>query len=147
MTLRPHKAENIGVAHGKWGERVATDYLRCHGYEIIERNSRPCERDNRLEIDIIAWDRPRDTMVFIEVKQHASFSQYAHRLRSITRQKRKNLLRACNAWRRINRWLGAIRFDVVEIHGVPENGSPVIDHIRNVRLFAMPDRFVHWEQS
>ena len=53
----PHKADNIGVLHGAWGEAVATEYLRRHGYEIVDRNSRPVERDERLEIDVVAWDR------------------------------------------------------------------------------------------
>ena len=66
------------------------------------------------------------------------------RLRSITRRKCQNLRRACNAWRRINKWAGACRFDVIEIYGVPEGGKPVIDHIPNVRLFAKPERFVNW---
>ena len=140
----PRKADNIGVLHGAWGEAVATDYLRRHGYEIVDRNSRPVERDERLEIDIVAWDRKKDAMVFIEVKQHAKPSPYARRLRSVDKRKRMNLRRACNAWRRTNKWHGAFRFDVIEIYGVPGGGEPVIDHISDVELFAKRGRFVNW---
>ena len=140
----PRKTDNIGVLHGAWGEAVATDYLRRHGYEIVDRNSRPVERDERLEIDIVAWDRRKDAMVFVEVKQHASMSPYARRLQSVDKRKRMNLRRACNVWRRTNRWHGAFRFDVIEIYGVPEGGKPVIDHISDVELFAKPGRFVNW---
>ena len=140
----PHEVRNLGVARGAWGERVAAEHLRRNGFEIVERNVRPVGRDERLEIDIVAWDRKRDEMVFVEVKQHADLAPYARRLRSVNRRKRQNLLRACNAWRRINRWHGAFRFDVVEVYGVPEGGSPVIDHISDVRLFAKSDRFVNW---
>ena len=140
----PRKADNIGVLHGAWGEAVATDYLRRHGYEIVDRNSRPVERDERLEIDIVAWDRKKDAMVFVEVKQHATLSPYARRLRSVDKRKRMNLRRACNAWRRTNRWHGAFRFDVIEIYGVPDGGKPVIDHVPDVELFAKPGRFVKW---
>ena len=140
----PRKMDNIGVLHGLWGEAVATDYLRRHGYEIVDRNSRPVERDERLEIDIVAWDRRKDAMVFVEVKQHASLSPYARRLRSVDKRKRMNLRRACTAWRRTNKWHGAFRFDVIEIYGVPGGGKPVIDHIPNVELFAKPGRFVNW---
>ena len=140
----PRKADNIGVLHGAWGEAVAVDHLRRHGYEIVDRNSRPVERDERLEIDIVAWDRRKDAMVFVEVKQHASLSPYARRLRSVDKRKRMNLRRACNAWRRTNRWRGAFRFDVIEIYGVPDGGKPVIDHIPDVELFAKPGRFVKW---
>ena len=140
----PRKADNIGVLHGAWGEAVAVDHLRRHGYEIIDRNSRPVERDERLEIDIVAWDRKKDAMVFVEVKQHARLSTYARRLRSVTRRKKLNLRRACNAWRRVNKWAGAVRFDVVEVYGIPGGGQPYVDHISNVELFAKPERFVNW---
>ncbi len=140
----PRKSDNIGVLHGAWGESVAVGHLRRHGYEIVERNSHPVEKDGRLEIDIVAWDRKKDAMVFVEVKQHAKPSPYARRLRSVDRRKRMNLRRACNAWRRVNKWHGAFRFDVIEIYGVPEGGAPVIDHISDVELFAKRGRFVNW---
>ena len=140
----PLKPGNIGVLHGAWGESVAVDHLRRHGYEIVDRNSRPVEKDERLEIDIVAWDRRKDAMVFVEVKQHAKPSRFARRLQSVDKRKRMNLRRACNAWRRTNKWHGAFRFDVIEIYGVPEGGKPVIDHISDVELFAKRGRFVNW---
>lgn len=141
---RPREEANLGVAHGAWGEDVAAEYLRRGGFEIIERNTHPVGDDQRLEIDIVAWDRKADTMVFVEVKQHATISPYARRLRSVDRRKRENLRRACNAWRRSNRWHGAYRFDVIEVYGTPEAGRPVIDHIEHVELFAKRGRFVKW---
>ena len=143
MRTRP-EACNLGVARGEWGEDVAAEYLRRGGYEIVERNARPVEADARLEIDIVAFDRKNDAMVFVEVKQHATLSPYGRRLRSVDRRKKRNLLRACNAWRRINKWHGAFRFDVIEVYGVPEGGRPVVDHIPNVELFAKRGRFVNW---
>lgn len=146
MHLR-HDIGNVGVAHGEWGENVAANYLRCRGYEIVDRNPHPVERDRRLEIDIVAWDRKLDVMVFVEVKQQSDFSQFARRLRRVNRRKKDNLRRACNAWRRINRWKGAFRFDVIEVYGIPEGGQPVVDHIKNVELFAKPGRFVQWSEQ
>jgi len=135
---------SVGARHGAWGEDVAAEYLRRGGFEIVERNVCPVARDGRLEIDLVAWERRTDTMVFVEVKQHASLSLYARRLRSVNRRKKENLRRACNAWRRSNKWHGAYRFDVIEIYGVPEGGAPVIDHIANVELFTRHERFVKW---
>ena len=143
MSLRREEA-TVGARHGAWGEQVAAEHLRRAGLEIVDRNSRPVARDGRLEIDLVAWDRPTDTMVFVEVKQHARLTPYGRRLRSVDRRKRKNLRRACNAWRRVNRWRGAVRFDVVEVYGVPGGGRPIVDHIPNVALFVKPDRFVNW---
>ncbi len=145
MFSSPERAnENLGVCHGKWGEVVAVDYLRRHGFEIIERNARPVAKDRRLEIDIIAWERKIETLVFVEVKQHKTISPYARRLQSITKRKRENLRRACSTWRCKNKWRGALRFDVIEVYGVPEGGPPIIDHIRNVHLFGRSDRFFMW---
>ena len=141
---RRAESNNLGVAHGAWGESVAVDYLRRGGFEIVDRNSHPVKKDERLEIDIVAWDRHRDEMVFIEVKQHADLSPYARRLRSVDRGKKLNLRRACNAWRRTNRWEGAFRFDVIEVYGVPGGGRPVVDHISDVSLFVKSGRFVNW---
>ena len=138
------QSENIGQRHGAWGETVAVEFLRRKGFEIIDRNSRPVAKDERLEIDVVAWDRASDTMVFVEVKQHAHISPYSRRLRSVDRRKRQNLRRACGSWRRVNRWRGAYRFDVIEVYGTPDGGHPVVDHIRNVELFPPRERFVKW---
>jgi Holliday junction resolvase-like predicted endonuclease len=137
-------SDNIGVRHGQWGEDVAVEALRLKGYVILDRNSRPCPRDKRLEIDIVAYDKSADAVVFVEVKQHAAHSPYERRLRSIDRAKIKNLRRACNAWRRGNRWLGAYRFDVIEVFGEPGRVRPEIDHIERVALFERDGRFVRW---
>lgn len=136
---------NVGVANGTWGEAVACDYLRVIGYEILERNSRPCSWDQRYEIDIIAYDRKRDTIVFVEVKQHKMRSFAQRRLRSICRHKKQLLLTACKAWLRKNRWRTGYRFDVVEIYGDPETKERVeVDHIERVQLFEDGRRFVNW---
>ena len=137
------KGANLGVEHGAWGEDVAAEYLRRGGFEIIERNRCPDRDDERLEIDIVAFDHRSDSMVFVEVKQHAARTTCQRRLRSVDRAKRQNLRRACNAWRRVNRWHGAFRFDVIEIYGIPGR-KPEIDHIDHVELFPRKERFVKW---
>ena len=138
------EAANVGVAHGAWGEDVAADFLRRRGYLIVDRNACPVKKDGRLEIDLVAWEESTDTMVFVEVKQHAAPTDADRRLRSVDKRKRVNLRRACNAWRRVNKWRGSFRFDVIEIYGTPEGGRPVIDHVEKVDLFAKPGRFVKW---
>lgn len=134
---------NLAVARGEWGENVAVEYLRRNGYEIIDRNSKPVERDGRLEIDVVAYDARNDTMVFVEVKQHATCSPCQRRLRSVDKRKKQNLRLACNSWRRVNKWRGSFRFDVIEIYGAP-GSRPEIDHIPHVELFPRKGRFVQW---
>jgi len=139
MTFR----RNIGVEHGAWGEDVAVERLRMEGLLIVDRNVRPC-RDQRLEIDIVAYDHEAEAMVFVEVKQHAAHDEAERRIRSVDSRKMRLLRRACNAWRRSNRWQGNYRFDVVEVFGTP-GSSPEVDHIRRVNLFTPAARFVRWD--
>jgi putative endonuclease len=142
--MKPHKKENIARVHGEWGENLATEFLRREGYEILERNSHPSKKDRRLDIDIVAYDHRSDTLVFVEVKQHAAHSPYEKRLRSVDKRKKTNLLRAFNAWRRMNSWQGCYRFDVVEVYGHPGR-SAEIDHVMHVNIFKRPERFVRWD--
>lgn len=146
MSMPPRKT-NVGVLHGAWGENVAAEYLRLRGYEIVERNSRPCRWDARLEIDIVAYDKTEDVMVFVEVKQHRTHVEGERRLRSITKKKKALLRTASRAWLRVNRWRGAHRFDVIEVYGEPNaRVRAEIDHIERVELFATPTRFVNWAE-
>ncbi len=141
------KPTNVGVAHGAWGEDVAVEFLRVHGYEIVDRNARPCPRDRRLEIDVVAYDRMYDVMAFVEVKQHKERSPYARRLQSVDRHKRDLLRRACRSWLAREKWRGGYRFDVIEVYGEPNAGRRAeIDHIPGVRLFERPGRFVDWHR-
>ena len=138
---------NVGVRNGVWGEDVAVEYLRRAGFQIVDRNSCPVERDRRLEIDLVAWDPKSDAMVFVEVKQHAAKSPFATRLRSVDRRKRDLLRRACRTWIAKERWTGAYRFDVIEVYGTPNAACRAeIDHIPGVRLFEKTERFVDWSR-
>lgn len=145
LLRRKREASNVGVEHGRWGEDMAVGFLRMHGYIIVERNVRPCSADGRLEIDVVAYSRESDAIVFVEVKQHASHSDYARRLRAIDRRKRALLRRACRAWLLKNRWAGSYRFDVIEVYGTPESKSPPeIDHIERVDIFVGSEKYVNW---
>lgn len=144
---RRRETVNEGVARGRWGEDVAAGYLRSRGYVIIDRNARPCAADRRLEIDIVAYDRKADAMVFVEVKQHAAHSDRERRMRSVDRRKLDLMRRACRAWMAVSRWSGARRFDVVEVYGSPDAPDRAeIDHIERVRLFERNERYVNWAE-
>lgn len=53
---------------GALGERIAADYLRSKGYEILEINYYNRHGKRLGEIDIIAKDSQRSEIVFVEVK-------------------------------------------------------------------------------
>lgn len=130
--------------YGEWGERIATERLRAEGLVIVERNSRPNSRDRRQEIDIVAYDPRIDTMVFVEVKQHSSHLFCERRIRSIDERKRRNIRKACAAWRRANKWEGDFRFDVVEVYGTPSSRHAEIDHIQHVYLHTPSIDSIRW---
>ena len=138
------KPANIGVEHGKWGEDIAAKHILKKGWKILERNSRPCSRDRRLEIDIVAYDEKADTIIFVEVKQHKSHSEYERRLRSINSKKKRNMRIACRSWIRSHKWQKGFRFDVIEIFGTPEESNFELDHIERVNIFVPADKFVRW---
>jgi len=124
---------------GTWGECAAAEFLSAKGWRIVGRNVRPCPRDRRCEIDIVAEPSEAGKVVFVEVKTHEEVST-AGRLAGVDARKKQNLLRACANWVMRNRWHGDFRFDVVEVYGV-EGEVPVIDHIENVPLFPPKWRF------
>ena len=131
----------VGVARGQWGEDMAAAYLTGQGWRILERNARPCRRDRRCELDIVAFIPASSQVVFVEVKTHRRHSAFAGRLWAVDRRKKRNLLRACASWLMRRKWHGSFRFDVIEVYGIEGGGDPEIDHVENVRLFPAHWRF------
>ena len=133
---------NKSVRRGCWGENVAAEHLRRKGWRIVGRNVRPCRRDQRCELDIVAYIPSERQIVFVEVKTHLRHSPYASRLWAVDRRKRANILRASANWLMTRKWHGNYRFDVIEVYGEEAgNMPPEIDHIANVKLFPPNWRF------
>ena len=76
---------------GAIGEQAAVDYLRQHGFMIVERNY----RIGRSEIDIIA--SRYDELHFVEVKTR-KFSSMTAPEEAITEQKMRAMRRAASAY-------------------------------------------------
>lgn len=135
-THRLPEAPNGSVARGRWGEDVAAAYLTGLGWRIVGRNLRPCAKDRRCELDIVAFAPDSRCVVFVEVKTHRRHSEWAGRLWAVDRQKKRNILRASASWLMQRRWHGNFRFDVIEVYGDHGDMQPEIDHVENVRLFG-----------
>ena len=102
---------------GKKGEEIAVNYLKKHGYKIIEKNYR-----SRLgEIDIVSFHK--DTTVFIEVKTRGDVS-FGLPQESVDERKQQRIARvALNYIRHKGLAEGKFRFDVIGIDfssGKPE---------------------------
>lgn len=76
---------------GRAGEQRATEYLRTHGYAILDRNWR-CDQG---EIDIVAT--VDDVLCVVEVKTRRT-ELYGHPFEAIDERKRRRLWRLAFAW-------------------------------------------------
>ncbi len=93
---------------GKWGEEIASDYLKKKGFEIIEKNW----RYQHLEIDLVA--RKDNVLVFVEVKTRSGIA-YGYPEQSISGEKAVRLIEAAHAYIENNAHPPYFRFDVISI--------------------------------
>ena len=94
---------------GALGERIAADYLKHHGYEILETNFR-CPGG---EIDVVA--QHGDCLVFVEVRTRSSRS-YGTPEESLTTEKKRRLIELGQAYRQVHENLPSLwRIDVVAV--------------------------------
>jgi putative endonuclease len=110
---------------GKYGERVAADWLRANGCRILARNFKGPRGG---EVDIIARDGK--LLLFIEVKTRREGSA-VRPLDAVDKPKQALIERGANAWlKRLGTRNLPWRFDVIEVfasNGVP----PRVNHVRD----------------
>lgn len=113
---------------GNKAEDLACDFLKKHGYKILERNF----LIRGGEIDIIA--REKDILVFIEVKARYSH-EYGLPIESITPWKIKALKKSALFYiQKINWGNNPYRIDLVGIDYVSSRDNPKIELIKNITL-------------
>lgn len=116
--------DNTGT--GSKGEGLACQYLRKHGYKILERNY----LIRGGEIDIVA--KEGDTLVFIEVKTRYSH-EYGPPSESMTPWKIKALLKTARFYvQKINWGDKEYRLDFVGVDFVLDPQNPKIELIKNI---------------
>ncbi len=116
---------------GKWGEKLAADFLVKQGYTIVARNV----RTPYGEVDLIAQQPDKSnpdgmTIVFVEVKTRRTQS-YGFPEESITTSKQEHLISAALHYLQEHPefdqdW----RIDVIAIERY-ENLDPIIHHFEN----------------
>ena len=98
----------IAAITGRRGEDAAMEWLREHGYYIVERNW----RIGSYEIDIIA--EHYDTLHFVEVKTR-QWDGWQSAYDSINDQKRRTLHRGAMAYMAMHRGAMRIQFDLIAV--------------------------------
>jgi len=110
---------------GNLGEQLACDFLKKHGYQIIETNFRCPEG----EIDIVARDE--DYLSFVEVRTKTSL-RFGSPEESITRTKKDRLKAVAEHYRQIHDSLPSLwRIDFVAVELSHEGTISRIELIKN----------------
>lgn len=115
---------------GRRGEKLAANYLKKHGYKILETN----RYQSHKEIDLIAENQ--EYMVFVEVKTRSVkadlYSAYGTPAAAVTKQKQMRLLQAAGAYLATHGTEKQPRMDVVEIYLDFKTGKLLtVHHIEN----------------
>ena len=112
---------------GRWGERIAADYLRVKKYSVIGMGY-----TTRFgEVDIIA--EKHGYIVFVEVKLCRS-RDFASAMEYVDSRKQHRIKMSAQIWLAENGDTDRpARFDVMEIYAPDgeKTGNPIINHIKN----------------
>lgn len=115
---------NFNVKLGRYGEKIAGEYLKSKKYRIIQKNYR-CSYG---EIDIIAKDKK--TLIFVEVKTRSS-KRFGLGMEAINFKKQQKLRKTALYFLQNDKvFFDGLRFDVIDIL-IKGNGPPEICHIKN----------------
>jgi putative endonuclease len=110
---------------GAIGEKLAADFLKKHGYKIIQRNFR-CREG---EIDIIA--QKGEYLVFVEVRTKKN-TVFGTPEESVTLSKREKLISLANAYlQTCDKQPLSWRIDVVAVELTRDNRVLRLEHIEN----------------
>ena len=104
---------------GRRGERLAADFLRARGFELVAANFKLGVGRNRrgalvqAEIDLVAYEGA--TLCFVEVKTRAS-DRFAAPEANVDLRKQRQITRAARAYRRaLGLSAAPYRYDVVSV--------------------------------
>ena len=110
---------------GRWGEKIAADYLNQQRYTILDRNV----RTPHGEIDLVV--QREEVTIFIEVKTRTS-TAYGLPEDAVTLKKQAHLLDSAQAYLQLYPELdGDWRVDVIAIRRFYGDQSPEIIHFEN----------------
>ena len=110
---------------GNVGEKMAQDYLRSKGYQILHTNW----FFGKLELDIVA--KKDNWLIIVEVKTRST-ETFEHPDEAITLKKIRNIVNATHEYIFQTDWKGETRFDVMSV--IPHGKEFSIEHIEDAFL-------------
>lgn len=111
---------------GSFGETKAIDFLKNHGYRVIERNFKKPQGD----IDIVAIEN--NTLVFIEVKTRKG-DEFGFGEDAITHWKKRSLIRSAEYYKLLHTNLpDSMRIDMVSVRLTSDNQVSDIQLYKNI---------------
>ncbi len=121
--------KNSSYCIGRYGEKIAADYITKKGYFISAKNY----KSPMGEIDIIAENR--EYVLFIEVKLRNKNAGYSPK-EAVTAKKRRRIIYTAKNYLFRSKCMQQPRFDIIEIIAdkINEDGSAEgisINHIEN----------------
>ena len=119
---------------GQLGERAAAEYLKNKGYKILDRNFQNNLGRRLGEIDIIAFDKSENMLVFAEVKTR-EMDKFKDTLpeENITYSKLRKLSKIASAYLRLkHKEDSEYRFDALSVWLDPISQEARIKHIQSL---------------
>lgn len=110
---------------GKEGEKLAINFLKEKGYEILEQNYRV----SKSEVDIIA--QKGETIAFIEVKTRST-EAFGTPEEFVDDKKKNHLIKVANHYIVLKDFNKNIRFDIIAI---VMKKTPKIEHFEDAYYF------------
>ena len=113
---------------GRWGENIAANYLKKHGYAILAQN----KHIGHAEVDLLA--RKEDELIFVEVKTRSS-TTFGQPEEAVDERKLMHLIEAAQRYAIEEESDLPWRIDVIAITGSPNATiEPEIVWYENVAL-------------
>ncbi len=121
---------------GNLGENLACQYLKNKNYNIRERNYQNITGKRLGELDIIAFDKKADTIVFVEVKTKSiKNNEFCLPEENITYSKLKRLNKIAQSYLfKHNLRNKPFRFDAISIAIDFHSKKAKIRHLKNIFL-------------
>jgi len=120
MLTNPNRKER-----GELGEKIASQYLKNNGYQILDRNF----KSKRSEIDIIA--KQNNCLVFVEVRSKSN-DHFGSPEETITKKKINKIKKGISDYLNFKKGDESVRVDAICLIFDKDNQLISLNHYQNI---------------